>query len=123
MDNQNKPNSPNHQNKELYLKLKDSPYKHQNKDNNFLNQASPNKSILGFIYTPSKKSDLNKGYAPSSNETPPNINANSPFSPILINQKSEISYHKIPYKSVNELSPFQPLITNPNNNQRISEKK
>ena len=41
------------------------------------------------------------------------------------NQKSEISYQKIPYKRqpYNGFSPFKPLITSPINNQRISEKK
>lgn len=41
------------------------------------------------------------------------------------NHKNENSYQKIPYKrqSFSEYSPFKPLITSPNNNQRLSEKK
>ena len=126
MDNQ-KLNSPKKQKNEFISQLKETSGEVplQNKDYNYLYQPSPYKSNLGLNYTPSKNLNFNNGFCTSLTETPLNLNINSPFSPMFNNQKSEISYQKIPYKRqpYNGFSPFKPLITSPINNQRISEKK
>ena len=126
MDNL-KSNSPKKQKKELFTQLKEISYEIpiKDKDYNKLYQQSPYKSNSGLNYTPSKKINLNNVFCTSLTETPLNLNINSPFSPMLDNQTSEISYQNKSYKRqvYNRFSPFKPLITSPINNQRLSEKK
>ena len=122
MDNQENLNSQvNPINTQLFSPIKDSPYKnaHQCRDYK-LYQSFPLQSNIDLNYTPSKKNNLANVYCQSLGETPVILNMNFPFSPMSNNLFGESSYQRMQYQ---QRSPFQPILTSPNNNKKISYKK
>ena len=122
MDNQENPNSQvNPINNQLFSPIKDSPYKNVQQTKDYkLYQSFPLQSNIELNFTPSKKNNLSNIYCQSLGETPVILNMNFPFSPIPNNLYGDSSYQRIQYQ---QRSPFQPILTSPNNNQKISYKK
>lgn len=108
-------------NSQLFSPIKDSPYKNvpRNKDYK-LYQSFPFQSNIELNFTPSKKNNLSNVYCQSLGDTPIILNMNFPFSPISNNLGGDSSYQRMQYQ---QRSPFQPILTSPNNNQKISYKK
>ena len=131
MDNQDNANCPTNQfqNPNFYSPFKESSYKisQQGNDYKYINNYSPFKSNISLNFTPSKKIDLNNGYCQSLGETPLPSNMNFPFSPLTNHNRADISCQRSQFQQrgqfFNEYSPFQPMNSSPNNNQRISDKK
>ena len=122
MDNQENQNSQvNPINTQLFSPIKDSPYKNvpQNKDYK-LYQSFPLHSNIELNFTPSKQNNITNVYCQSLGETPLILNMNFPFSPISNNLFGDSSYQRMQYQ---QRSPFQPILTSPNNNPKISYKK